>query len=144
MAITGFSPLLQDARTYTLNFYGLRPAVVATAADVTYAPAQVLGGFILRNTAGGARADKLPPASALVDAIHGPFEGMAFEFTIRNMAGAAEAITVTTNTGLTLDGTMTVAQNNSKRFLAVITALRNRNGAAADAVTVYSLGTVVH
>jgi hypothetical protein len=71
---------------------------------------------------------------------------MAFEFIIRNTADAAETITVTTNTGLTLSGTMTIAQNNSKRFLAVITAIGGVNGVAAggDAITVYSQGTIVH
>jgi len=35
---------------------------------------------------------------------------------------------------------MTIAQNNSKRFLAVVT----NAGSGTEAVTIYSLGTVVH
>ena len=146
MAITGFTPDVQDSRTYKLPYYGVTVSTVATAAAVTFAATEVLGGLILRDPAGAGRADLLPTANAIINAINGPFVGLAFEFTIRNTADAAETITVTTNTGLTLSGTMTIAQNNSKRFLALITAIGGQNGVAvgADAITVYSLGTVVH
>lgn len=116
----------------------------ATAGAVTFTAAQILGGIILRDPAGAGRADLLPTATAILTALNDQFGqtkavvGTSFEFTIRNTADAAETITVTTNTGLTLSGTMTIAQNNSKRFLAVVTGL------STPAVTVYSLGTVVH
>ena len=58
---------------------------------------------------------------------------------IRNTANAAETITMTTNTGLTLSGTMTIAQNNAKSFQIVLTNVTS----GAEAATVYSLGTVV-
>ena len=116
----------------------------ATAGAVTFTAAQILGGIILRDPAGAGRADLLPTATAILAALNDQFGqtkavvGTSFEFTIRNTADAAETITVTTNTGLTLSGTMTIAQDNSKRFLAVVTGL------STPAVTVYSLGTVVH
>ena len=116
----------------------IRTTAIATAAAVTYSVAQVLGGIILRDPAGAARADLLPTAAALLAELEGAVAGTAFEFTIRNTADAAETITVTTNTGLTLSGTMTIAQSNSKRFLAVVTDVNT------PAITVYSLGTVVH
>ena len=98
----------------------------------------MLGGLILRDPAGLSRADLLPTAASMFSEINSPFNtaGASFEFTIRNTADAAETITVTSNTGLTLSGTMTIAQNNSKRFLWVQTS--------ATAATIYSLGTVVH
>src|SRR5688572_12643896 len=105
-------PQISDARWYTLPYFSITVATVTTAAAVTFTAAQVLGGLILRDPNGGARADLLPTAASILAAINGPFVGMAFEFTIRNTADAAEAITVTTNTGLTLSGTMTIAQNN--------------------------------
>jgi len=108
----------------------------STVGDVTYTAAEILGGMILRDPNGGARADLFPTAADMIAAIKQAKAGNAFEVTIRNTADAAETITMTTNTGLTLSGTMTIAQNNSKRFLVVVTA--------ADAVTIYSLGTVVH
>jgi len=113
---------------------------INTAAAVTFSAAQLLGGMILRDPNGAARADLLDTAENIVAAIAGCEVGSCFEFTIRNTADAAETITVTTNTGLTLSGTMTIAQNNSKRFLAVVTNI----GSGTEAVTVYSLGTVVH
>lgn len=112
-------------------------STIATAGVVAYTAAQILGGLILRDPAGAGRADTLPTASDIIKALGpDPQVGESFEFTIRNTADAAETITVSAATGLTLSGTMTIAQNNSKRFLAVVTS--------NTAVTVYSLGTVVH
>jgi hypothetical protein len=108
------------------------------AGDVTYTMEEILGGLILRDPNGAGRADLFPTAAAIVAGLAGAAPGKGFEFTIRNTANAAETITMTTNTGLTLSGTMTIAQNNSKRFLAVVT------DAETEAVTIYSLGTVVH
>lgn len=113
-------------------------AEVDAAEAVTYDAADVVGGLILRDPAGGARSDLLPTAAALIAEIPGAAVGRGIEFTIRNTADAAETITVTTNTGLTLSGTMTIAQGNSKRFLAVITNVDT------PAVSIYSLGTAVH
>ena len=113
----------------------------ATAGAITMTPAQLLSGLILRDPNGAGRADLVPLGADLYAAIGGnrldaEGVGASFEFTIRNTANGAETITVTANTGITLSGTMTIAQNNSKRFLAVCTA--------KDTFVVYSLGTVVH
>lgn len=121
----------------------MRPVTVSTistAAAVTYTAAQVAGGLILRDPNGGARSDVSPTAALLVAQLENPSANTAFEFTIRNTANAAETITLTAGTGVTLSGTMTIAQNNSKRFLAVVTNADD----GEEAVTVYSLGTVVH
>ena len=108
----------------------------ATAGAVTYTAAELLGGLILRDCAGGARSDVTPTAVAIVAAINQAGVGNSFEFTIRNTSNAAETLTLTAGTDVTLSGTMTIAQNNSKRFLCVITS--------STAATIYSLGTVVH
>ena len=100
----------------------------------------VLAGLILRDTNGGARTDTLPTAVLLVAANPGATVGSSFEFTIRNTAGAAETLTVAGGTGGTTSGTMTIAQNNSKRFLVRFTNVSSGN----EAYTIYSLGTVVH
>jgi hypothetical protein len=112
----------------------------STAGALTYTAAMLLGGIILRDPNGAGRSDVTPTAALLLAAIPGAIVGTAFEFTIRNTADAAETITVTAGTGATLSGTMTIAQNNSKRFLVVFTNVT----AASEAYTVYSLGTVVH
>lgn len=115
-------------------------ATITTADAVTYTAAQVLGGLILRDCAGGARSDVTPTAAQIVAGSAGCIVGTSFEFTIRNTSDAAETLTITAGAGVTLSGTMTIAQSNSKRFLAVITSIT----AASEAVTLYSLGTVVH
>jgi len=113
-------------------------ATEVTAGAVTYTVAQILGGLILRDPAGAGRADLVPTAAALYAELGSPvkYEGLSFDFTIRNTADAAETITLTTNTGMTMSGTMTIAQNNSKTFKVVF--------ATPSTATVYSLGTVVH
>jgi hypothetical protein len=109
---------------------------IDTAGAVTYTAAQLLGGLILRDPNGAGRSDVTPTAALIIAAISQAGVGNSFEFTIRNTADAAETITVTDGTGVTLSGTMTIAQNNSRRFLAVVTG--------ATTVTIYSMGTVVH
>ena len=111
-------------------------STIETADVVTYTAAQLLGGLILRDPAGAGRADVTPTAALIIAAITQAGVGSSFEFTIRNTANDAETITVTAGTDVTLSGTMTIAQNNSKRFLCVVTS--------ATEVTIYSLGTVVH
>jgi hypothetical protein len=107
---------------------------VATAGDVTYTAAQVLSNIILRDPNGGARADLFPTAAAIIAALKNPTRGSNFIITVRNTADAAETITMTTNTGLTLSGTMTIAQNAQKDFLVVVTS--------ATTCTIYSKGSV--
>lgn len=108
----------------------------STAGNLTYTPAMLLGGLILRDPQGD-RNDVTPTGALLAAAIPNVKAGTSFIFTIRNTAGAAETITVTAGaTGCTLSGTMTIAQNNSKIFLVVFTS--------TTAYTVYSLGTLVH
>ena len=114
-------------------------ATYSTAGAITMTAADLIGGIILRNTNGAGRADLVPTVASLFTAVgepKGDISGLSFEFVIRNTAGAAETITVTTNTGWTLSGTMTIAQNNSKRFKVVFTS--------PTAATLYSLGTIVH
>lgn len=106
-----------------------------TASAVTYTAAEFLGGLILRDPNGAGRSDVTPTAALLIAAMPGVAVGNSFRFVIRNTADAAETITLTAGSNVTLSGTMTIAQNNSKEFLAVVTS--------TSAVTIYSLGTVV-
>lgn len=112
-------------------------STITTAAAVTFTPAQLLGNMILRDPNGAGRADLLPTAQALYDALEQPVKiaGLSFKFTIRNTADAAETITLTPNTGATISGTATIAQSNSKEFMIVFTS--------PTAYVCYSLGTVV-
>jgi len=115
-------------------------ATVATATAVTLTAAQLLGGLILQDPDGGGVTTTLPTAALLVAALPGVNAGTAFEFTIRNTANAAETITVESGSGGTDSGTMTIAQNNTKRFMVLFT----NTSPGSEAYTLYSLGTVVH
>lgn len=115
-------------------------ATKTTAGVVTYTAAELVGGLILRDPNGAARSDVTPTAAQIVGAITGATATSSFEFIIRNDADAAETITLTAGAGVTISGTATIAQNNSKRFRAVIT----NAGSGTEAVTIYSLGTFVH
>lgn len=132
-----FIPNAQAAYFSSLVYPTTTPSTIATAGAVTYATSDLLGGLILRDTAGAARSDVTPTAAALVAALQGARAGLSFEFSILNNSGAANAVTVTAGAGVTLSGTMTVAQNNIKRFLARVTNATP----GSEAVTVYSLGT---
>jgi len=112
-------------------------STITTAGAATYTAAQILGGLLLRDPNGANRSDVTPTAALLVAAIPGAVVGQSFEFQITNTADAAETITVTAGSGATLSGTMTIAQNASRRFLVVLTNVT----AAAEAYTVYSIGS---
>lgn len=137
MATPGYVRRNALGRGLTRYVQPLTVTTDSTAGALTYTAAMLLGGLILRNTNGANRSDVTPTAALLVAALPGVQVGAAFEFTIRNTAGAAETITVTAGTGATLSGTMTIAQSNSKRFLVRI------DNVTSPAYTVYSLGTVV-
>jgi|688.fasta_scaffold285678_2 hypothetical protein len=122
--------------TSSVPFFQLTATTVSTAGAVTYTAAQLKTGMILRDPNGAARADLFPTAADLLAAVPGAIVGTSFIVTIRNTADAAETITMTTNTGLTLSGTMTIAQNEQKSFLVTFTNV----GTAA--VTIYSMGSV--
>lgn len=98
-------------------------AVVGTAGAATYTAAQLLGGVIARDPAGANRADVTPTAAQIVAAIPDVAVGSSFEFLIVNTADGAETITLTADAGVTLVGTMTIAQNASRRFTAIVTAV---------------------
>lgn len=143
MGFTLSSVGLRLDRILVSDNYILQKSVVttyATAGVMAMTAAQVLGGLILRDPNGAGRADTVPTAAAIVAAIKNCKAGDSFEFTIRNTADGAETITVTTASGNTLSGTMTIAQNNTKRFLTVVSTATS----GSEAVTTYSLGTVVH
>lgn len=118
----------------------LAPVTLSTAGALTYTAAQLLAKLMLRDPNGAGRSDVFPTAALVVAAIPGVQVGTAFEFILRNTADASETITMTAGTGVTISGTATVAQNNSKRWLIVVTAIT----AGAETYTAYSIGTMVH
>jgi hypothetical protein len=136
---TSLSPARQMPHFSSPVFPNLTPQTVTTAAAVTYTAAQVLAGMILRDPAGAGRADLFPTAAQLVAGLAGAAVGTTFDCIIRNDASGAFTLTMTTNTGLTLSGTMTIAQSNMKIFKIRFTNVTP----GSEAVTIYSLGTAV-
>jgi uncharacterized protein (DUF111 family) len=139
MPIPSFSPTANYARVSTLNYPTVTPTVNAVAAAVTYTTAEILSGLLLRDALSSARADLLPTAAAIVAAINGCQVGTSFRTWIRNTGAGAGSITLTTNTGLTLSGTVAIVFQQQKELMFVVTNVTP----GSEAVTVYSLGASV-
>ncbi len=115
-------------------------SVLTDASNQTLTDAHILGGLLLRDPNGSARTDTTPTAAEIVAAVKNAEVGTSFLFVIKNTADGAETITLAGGTTVTITGTATIAQDNTKIFLVVIT---NVTG-ASEAVTFFSLGTLVH
>lgn len=113
---------------------------IVTVGNETLSAAQLMTRLILRDPAGGARTDTTATAAQIVAAVPNPAVGVTIEIVIRNTADAAEAITVAGGTGVTVSGTATIAQNNSKIFWLVLDNVTS----GTEAATLYSIGTLVH
>lgn len=92
-----------------------------TAANVTGGVSSV--DLALTGTLGAGANAQLPTVAAMVAALHCPTVGTSYRFRIINESSANYTWTVTTNTGWTLTGTMTVAQNTWREFVVTLTSL---------------------
>lgn len=129
------------------NLANLTVSTITTAGAATYTAAQLLGGQINRDPNGSGRSDVTPTAALLVAALRAVAQQVgvqlpqtiSFDFVIQNDADAAETITVTAGSGCTLatNHTMTIAQNNSKRFNVLITETKS----GSEAYTLRNRGT---
>lgn len=113
------------------------PATVATATAYTLSPGEILGGLILQDPTGGAVTTTLPTAALMLAAVPGAMINQGFYFDIVNTADANETITTAAGTGGTGAGTLTIAQNNGKRFVLYFTNVLP----GSEAYTYRSLGT---
>ena len=143
LAPHGTGAVVLDADTVTVDGSIIKKTTVTTvsnSSNETYTATQLLGGLILRNPSGGVRDDDTETAANIVGAIPNAYIGSSFEFTIRNIG--AETITLNApgggggpTSGVTLSGTMTIAQNYSRTFLVVCDVV----GTGSEEVTIYSL-----
>lgn len=115
-------------------------ATISTADAATYTAAQIVGGLIDRDPNGADRSDVTPTAAQLVAAVPGVQVGSSFVLYVKNTADAAETITVTAGSNVTLTGTMTIAQNKTRAFLVLFTNVTS----SSEAVTIRSLGDATH
>lgn len=110
----------------------------ATADDITYTAAQIIGGYIIRDPAGAARTDTTATAALICAAITGCMVGTTVEFSVRNNdGGAAETITVAGGANVTASGTMTITTGQVKKFFVIFTNVTGGSEAAA----LHSMGT---
>lgn len=114
--------------------------VDSTAGVVTYTIAQLKSGFIERDPNGASRSDVTPTAANIVAGLPNVPANSSFLVIIKNTADAAEVVTLTAGTGVTLTGDMAIGQNELKMFLVRLTNVT----AAAEAVTFFGLGSVLH
>lgn len=115
-------------------------ASVTTAGNATYTAAQLVNGFVPRDPAGANRTDVSPTAAQLLTqykTVFGPAAvGSNFVFEIANIADAAETVTLTGGTGVTMrPATQAIAQNANGRFRVVFTNVT----ASSEAATIYKI-----
>jgi len=115
-------------------------ATITTAGAGTYSAANIAGGIILRDPNGASRTDTTGTAADILAQFLRARVGSSFFLMVRNTADAAETITVAGGTGVTISGTATIAQNNTKLFMGIFTNV----GSGTEALTLYSVGTFVH
>ena len=85
------------------------PAPVTAAGDATLSVAQLTNGILLGSPGSSAAAYTLPTCATLDAALGNAKVGSSFDFSVINVNGSGSGvITVTTNTGWTLVGLMTV------------------------------------
>lgn len=120
--------------TNTADFAITTITTDTTAGPRTYTAAEFLGGIIARDCAGLARADVGPSAADLVAAIPGVVLGSSFRLVVVNTSDAAETITLGAGTDGTTTGVMTIAQDQSKEFLVVI------SGVTSPGYTIFATG----
>lgn len=120
---SGSNPTLPAAQysTAALQSATMTAAQVSGAANVSFENTGTTPGNL-----------QFPTAAAVIANIPNAQIGHAYVLEIRNSSGAANTATITTNTGVTLTGTMTIAQNTTRDFVVTIT------GAAT--ITVNSMG----
>jgi hypothetical protein len=113
--------LLDSPQQAAFNTNTATSGATLTAANVTGGEASV--DLALTGTLGGAANAQLPTVANLLQSMYGPAVGSTYRLRIINESSGAFAWTVTTNTGWTLTGTMSVAQNTWREFIVTITGL---------------------
>jgi hypothetical protein len=101
------------------------PSSITSATGVTLTAAEMTGGgtgqgIISRggSTSGGYN-DQSDTAAHIIAALPGAATGTIFRFRVINTSGNTQ--TLTTNTGITLSGTVTTANSTTHDFLGIVT-----------------------
>ena len=128
----------------TVTIAGIAEGPNASYPDAQYSTAALQSTVLLAANMAGAKVVcfentgttpgnlQSDTAANIVAAIPNAQLGMSYLLKVRNSSGSANTATITTNTGITLHGTMTIAQNVTRDFLVQLTSL--------SAVDIYSMG----
>lgn len=97
----------------------------AATTSTTLTGANITGGvatvdLALTGTLAGAANATMPTVAQMTAAMHAPVVGTSYRLRIINQSGGAFTWTVVTNTGWTLTGTMTIAQNTWREFVITL------------------------
>lgn len=128
--VIGYTHPVNDSEAYNTN---------SATTDATLTGANISGGdaAVVLNMTGALGAGgnaQLPTVANLVSAmVNNPVAGASYRLRVINSSSGAFDWTVTTNTGWTLAGTMTIAQNTWREFIVTLTSL--------TAATLQSVGT---
>lgn len=124
---------LDTVRTGNAELRKVTVTTDATAGNVTYTIAELLGGLILRDPNGSARSDVTPTAADIVAGVAGATNEDTFRCKIVNTANGAETVTLTAGTDVTLVPATVAADQNQTLDLLV----RLVDVSATEAVTIY-------
>lgn len=127
LEMSGFLPAVSIVKDAQYTTAALQSAVIPAA---NLAGAKIVA---FENTGTTPANLQFDTAANIVAAIPGARVGFGYLLKIRNSSSGANTATITTNTGITLTGTMTIPQNTTREFLVTLTSL--------TAVAVNSLGT---
>ena len=138
-AAIGITMLPGSVATFTCTLPGVWTTQIATTKQAAYTvnaattsttltSANVTGGgasvdLALTAALGGAANATLPTVTAMVLAIHSATIGTSYRLRITNQSAGAFAWTVLTNTGWTVTGTMSIAQNTWREFVVTLNSL---------------------
>lgn len=124
------------------------PVSTAPTANVlALTGANITGGTVksylnLTAALGAGAQATLPTVAQLVTAMQAagitPVAGGSYEFEVMNSSSGNFAWTIATNTGWTLNGTMTVAQNTLRRFIITFSSL---TAASLQSLGQYAIGS---
>lgn len=134
VSVGGVQLTTANAAAYNVNTATASTAL--TAANVTGGTASV--DLAMTGTLTGAANAQLPTVASVIAALSGantPAVGTSYRLRIVNASAGAFAWTVTTNTGWTLAGTMSIAQNTWREFVVTLTS------ATAATATLQSVAT---
>lgn len=122
----------------THNGYSTKKTTIGfinNPSNQVYTALQLWGSYITRDTSAAPRSDQFDTAANIVALFKNPLAEISFETKIENVG--TDLITMTTNTGLTLVGSMTIPVGTIRTFLCVATNV----GISTEAVTIYDLGS---